>query len=77
MCLGSGPSPQAVALPPTPGPSPTALDPAVVKAGDDMKRKAQAMAGYSSTITNTGGGSGLMTPAFVAGSPGFKTLTGV
>lgn len=63
-------------MPPSPGPSPTALDPAVVKAGDDMKRKAQAAAGYSSTITNAGGGAGLLTPAFTSGSAGFKALTG-
>jgi hypothetical protein len=41
-----------------------------------MKRKAQAAAGYASTITNSGGGAGLITPAFIAGTPGFKTLTG-
>ncbi|MCW5737808.1 MAG: hypothetical protein KIS73_27050 [Enhydrobacter sp.] len=77
MCFFSTPSmPSAPALPPMPGPSPTSLDPAVVKAGDDMKRKAQAASGYSSTITNSGGGSGLLTPAFTAGSAGFKALTG-
>jgi hypothetical protein len=63
-------------MPPTSPPAPTSLDPAVVKAGDAMKQKAAAAAGYSSTITNTGGGSGLLTPAFTAGTPGFKTLTG-
>lgn len=59
-----------------PGPSPTALDPAVVKAGEDQKRKAAAMAGYQSTITNAGGGAGLVNPAFTSGSAGFKALTG-
>lgn len=68
--------PGPAALPPAPAPPPTSLDPAVVKAGDDMKRKAQAAAGYSSTITNSGGGSGLIMPAFTAGAPGFKALTG-
>ncbi len=78
MCIGASPGiPSAPLMPPSPGPSPTTLDPAVVRAGDDMKRKAQAAAGYSSTVTNSGGGSGLLTPAFVTGSPGFKTLTGV
>lgn len=78
MCIGSSPTISAPAPlpPPTYGPTPTSLDPAVVKAGDDMKRKAQAAAGYSSTITNSGGGAGLLTPAFTAGSPGFKALTG-
>jgi hypothetical protein len=77
MCMGSNPAmPPPVLLPPMPGPVPTALDPAVVRAGDDMKRKAQAAAGYASTITNSGGGSGLAGPALVAGAPGFKTLTG-
>ncbi len=78
MCIGQS-APQQIALPPlppAPAPPPTSLDPAVVKAGDDMKRKAQAAAGYSSTITNTGGASGIVTPAFTTGSPGFKTLTG-
>ena len=78
MCIGSTPSISSPApLLPAPAPAPTALDPAVVKAGDDMKRKAQAAAGYSSTITNSGGGAGLLTPAFIAGTPGFKTLTGM
>jgi hypothetical protein len=77
MCFfGGAPRPPDVAMPPTPPPAPTALDPAVVRAGDDMKRKAAAMQGYSATITNTGGGSGLLTPAFTSGSPGAKTLTG-
>lgn len=77
MCLGSPSIPQSqVALPPSPAPAPTSLDPAVVKAGDDMKRKAAAQAGYSSTITNSGGGSGIITPAFTTGSQGFKALTG-
>lgn len=80
MCgalLGGGaPSPGQVLLPPSPGPSPTALDPAVVKAGDDAKRKAAAQQGYSSTITNTGGAGGLLTPAFTSGSAGYKQLTG-
>jgi hypothetical protein len=77
MCIGSAPAmPSPVVLPPMPGPAPTALDPAVVRAGDDMKRKAQAAAGFSSTITNRGGGSGLLTPAATAGSSGFKQLTG-
>jgi hypothetical protein len=65
-----------VAMPPTPGPSPTMLDPAVVKAGEDQKRKSQAAAGYSATVQNVGGAAGLLTPAFVTGSQGFKTLTG-
>lgn len=78
MCIGSSPAiPSAPLMPPAPAPAPTSLDPAVVRAGDDMKRKAQAAAGYSSTITNSGGGSGLVTPAFIAGTPGFKTLTGM
>jgi len=78
MCLGSPSIPkQDIVLPPSPGPAPTALDPAVVRAGDDMKRKAAAQAGYSSTISNVGGGSGLIMPAFTAGSPQFKALTGV
>jgi hypothetical protein len=55
---------------------PTPVDPSVIRAGEDMKRRAQAAAGYKSTITNSGGGSGLITPAFTAGSPGFKMLTG-
>ena len=76
MCIGSSPSiPSSAPLLPS-APAPTSLDPAVVRAGDDMKRKAQAAAGYSSTITNSGGGAGLITPAFIAGTPGFKTLTG-
>ena len=79
MCIGSSPSipSSAPLLLSAPAPAPTPLDPAVVRAGDDMKRKAQAAAGYSSTITNSGGGAGLITPAFVAGTPGFKTLTGM
>lgn len=64
-------------MPLLPPPAPTSLDPAVVKAGDDMKRKAAAQAGYSSTITNSNGGSGLVMPAFTTGSAGFKALTGV
>lgn len=77
MCFGGPPpTPQVPQMPAAPPPGPTPLDPAVVKAGDDMKRKAQAAAGYSSTITNSGGGAGLLTPAFTAGSPGFKALTG-
>lgn len=79
MCgalFGGAPAPAQVAMPPMPSPPPTALDPAVVKAGDDMKRKAAAQQGYSSTITNSGGASGLLTPAFTSGSSGFKTLTG-
>lgn len=68
--------PAMPAMPSAPAPAPTTLDPAVVKAGDDMKRKAQAAAGYSSTITNSGGGAGLLTPAFTAGSAGYKSLTG-
>lgn len=63
-------------LPPAPPPPPEMVDPAVVQAGNDMKRKAAAQAGYGSTIKNAGGGSGLVTPAFTAGSPGFKALTG-
>jgi hypothetical protein len=78
MCIGSSPAiPSAPSMPSAPAPAPTSLDPAVVRAGDDMKRKAQAAAGYSSTITNSGGGSGLITPAFIAGTSGFKTLTGM
>ena len=77
MCVGSSPGiPSAPLMPAAPGPAPTSLDPAVVRAGDEMKRTAQAAAGYASTITNSGGGAGLLTPAFVAGTPGFKTLTG-
>lgn len=78
MCIGASPGipSSAPLLPPAPAPAPTSLDPAVVRAGDDMKRKAQAAAGYASTITNSGGGAGLLTPAFIAGTPGFKTLTG-
>ncbi len=60
MCIGASPSipSSAPLLPPAPAPAPTSLDPAVVRAGEDMKRKAQAAAGYSSTITNSGGGAG-------------------
>lgn len=77
MCMGSAPAiPPPVLLPPAPPPPPTALDPAVVRAGEDMKRKAQAASGYASTIVNRGGGSGLLAPAATAGSSGFKTLTG-
>ena len=68
--------PAQVALPEAPGPTPTMLDPAVVKAGEDQKRKSQAAAGYQSTITNSGGAQGLLLPAFTSGSAGFKTLTG-
>lgn len=68
--------PPPALLPPAPLPPPTALDPAVVRAGEDMKRKAQAAAGYASTITNKDGGSGLLTPASTAGSAGYKSLTG-
>ena len=69
MCIGASPSipSSAPLLPSAPTPAPTSLDPAVVRAGEDMKRKAQAAAGYSSTITNRGGGAGLITPAFIAG----------
>jgi hypothetical protein len=68
--------PAQVELPPPPGPSPTMLDPAVTKAGDEMKRRAQAQQGYASTITNTGGAAGLVLPAFTTNSGNFKTLTG-
>jgi hypothetical protein len=68
--------PAQVALPEAPGPVPTMLDPAVVKAGDEMKKRAQAQQGYASTITNSGGAQGLLLPAFTSGSAGFKSLTG-
>lgn len=68
--------PGQAALPPTPPPAPTMLDPAVVRAGEEMKRRTAAQQGYASTITNTGGGQGLVMPAFTSGSQGFKTLTG-
>ncbi len=76
MCFASPSMPAQVALPEAPGPTPTMLDPAVVRAGDEMKRRAQAQSGYASTISNSGGAAGLLTPAFVTGSQGFKTLTG-
>lgn len=76
MCFGSPSMPAQAALPPTPPPAPTMLDPAVVRAGEDQKKRAQAMAGYQSTVTNVGGQAGLVTPAFLSGTAGFKTLTG-
>jgi len=80
LCIGGPGSPipsQVAALPPAPAPAPTSADPAVIAAGDAQKRKAAASAGYQSTITNSGGGAGLMTPAFTSGSAGFKALTGM
>ena len=60
MCIGSSPD-----IPPS-APlllsAPTPLDP-VVRAGEDMKRKAQAAVGYSSTITNSGGVEGSSRPS--------------
>lgn len=52
------------------------VDPAVVRAGEDQKRRAAASAGFAGTIRNQGGAAGLLTPAFTAGSQGFKALTG-
>lgn len=63
-------------MPAMPPPAPTQVDPAVIQAGNDQKRKAAASAGYSGTITNAGGGAGL-TPAFTTGSSGYKMLTGM
>jgi len=69
--------PSVQTMPTMPPPAPAEVDPAVVQAGDEMKRKARGAAGYSSTITNSGGGSGIVTPAFTSGSAGFKALTGL
>lgn len=52
------------------------VDPAVVRAGEDQKRRSASGAGFGGTVTNAGGAAGLLTPAFTAGSPGWKTLTG-
>lgn len=49
------------ALPPAPDPVPTYADDSVRKARDEQKKRAQAMAGYASTISTSG--QGLMTPA--------------
>lgn len=79
MCIGSAQAAPSAPppLPAMPPPAPTNVDPAVVQAGSDQKRKAAASAGYSGTITNAGGGAGLMTPAFTSGSAGYKALTGM
>lgn len=46
----------------------------VVNAAKEVKRRSAAAGGYSGTIAT--GGQGVITPAFTAGSPGFKALTG-
>lgn len=79
MCIGSaqaGPG-APPPLPAAPPPAPTQVDPAVVQAGNDQKRRSAAASGYSGTITNSGGGAGLVMPAFTTGSSGYKALTGM
>ncbi|TAJ96989.1 MAG: hypothetical protein EPO41_04675 [Reyranella sp.] len=49
------------ALPPAPDPVPSYADDSVKKARDEQKKRAQAMAGYASTIATSG--TGLATPA--------------
>lgn len=57
------PTPVDLPAPPPPVPSnvPTPVDPAVIQARNEAKRKASAMASYASTITT--GGFGVQTPA--------------
>lgn len=62
------------ALPPAPAPPPTPVDQSVINNANAMKQRAAASAGYSGTIQT--GGQGLITPAFTAGSQGYKSLTG-
>lgn len=58
-----------------PAPAPTALDPSVVNNANAMKQRAAAASGYAGTITNSGGGAGLVMPAFTTAS-GNKQFTG-
>lgn len=48
-------------LPAAPDPVPSYADDSVIKARDEQKKRAQAMAGYASTIATSG--TGLTTPA--------------
>jgi hypothetical protein len=58
---GGAAYPPPAPLPPAPEPVPTYADESVKRARDEAKKRAQAMAGYASTIAT--GGQGLMTPA--------------
>lgn len=57
-----------------PPPAPTPVSAEVVNAAQAQKRRAASAGGYAGTIAT--GGQGVVSPAFTAGSPGFKTLTG-
>jgi hypothetical protein len=78
MCVGtpSVQSPPPIVMPPAPPPAPTPVHQNVVNAAQAQKTRSAAASGYAGTITNVGGGAGLLTPAFTTGSAGFKTLTG-
>lgn len=65
--------PQPAPLPAAPPPAPSPVDPAVLQARADAKRRAQAMAGYASTITTSG--LGVLTPASTTANAG-KTQLG-
>lgn len=71
---GGAPSvayPSPAPLPPAPEPVPSYADESVKRARDEQKKRAQAMAGYASTITT--GGQGLTTPASTTAG---KTMLG-
>lgn len=75
MCIGAAQAmPAPPPLPALPPPGPTPVSPEVVNAATEQKRRAAASGGYGSTIATSG--AGLTTPAFTAGSQGFKLLTG-
>jgi hypothetical protein len=55
-----------------PAPAPKAVDQSVVNSAQSIRQRAAAAAGYSGTIKNDQGASGILTPAFTTG----KSLTG-
>lgn len=59
------------ALPPAPDPVPSMVDDSVKKAREEQKKRAQAMAGYASTIAT--GGQGVTSPASTTAG---KTMLG-
>lgn len=74
--FGGGPSgqtayPSPAPLPPAPDPVPQMADESVKRARDEQKKRAQAFAGYSSTIATSG--TGVTTPASTTAG---KTMLG-
>ena len=76
MCIASPSMPSPApppALPPAAA-TPTEVDPAVIKARDEAKKRAAGLAGYGSTIATSG--LGVTTPAPLTTAGGGKALLG-